>query len=759
MAVREAPAAAAAHTHEMPARGHTQPPSQRRLSRPRSDAITSLLLAVLLCLPLMPFGRIFSGETWRLQAVLTIAVLIGVGVLMRALRTGGIGALIAQVAVGLGAATLLTAPAQAFLFVIPTFEVFGRWDVLAGDAAQQIRQGVAPMPEDPTLSFLLVSAIALITVLADLIVITFRASVAAILIPLALALAPSAILPHGSDAVAIALIVIVGAALLYRSVRLRGGLRPGGVLGAGVVSVVIALVAAIIVAPLLPRGGNGSLNGFGLGSANRIDATLDLGEDLRRPNNTRMLTFTTDGGAVPYLRLTTMSQFTGSVWEPDEGERVDLDWLAQFPEVRDPAVETTTHQISVEVDGVDSTMLPLPPEPFDLTGIGAGWRADSDNRTVASEGTVINGLSYGASYTTAAPSLEQIRAASAQIGASTGLSAEDAPLLHQYATEVTAEAATDYDKLVALQSWFRSSEFSYSLDAPVEDGYDGSSAVAIEAFLTQRSGYCVHFAAAFTLMARDLGMQARIALGFLPGEATGTSVDDRVQYAVSSDQLHTWPEVYFAGIGWVAFEPTASLGVATRFLSAAPTGSDPVEPSAPAPTSTATAQPERPDITEPTDTSTAGSGPSVDLGRYLAVLGWIALAVAVVLAPLVARTVLRARRMTAARGGDAAAAWAELRADAADHGLRPDDSNTPREFVDRIVTVTGAPREELDLLRAAIERVSYGREDAGGADGEALAGAVADVHRIWQETADPHVRRRARFLPVSLLPRRDAPTP
>lgn len=753
MVVREAPAPTT-RAPEMPPGSRSSPGARRR----RSDAITTLLLGVLLCLPLLPFGRIFSGETWRLQAVLTIAVLLGVGFLMRVLRTGGIGALIAQVLVGLGSATLLAAPTEALLLVIPTPEVFGRWDLLAGGAVQQIREGVAPMPEDSTLSFLLVSAIALVTVLADLIVTTFRATIAAILIPLALALAPSAVLPHGSDGVALALIIAVGAALLYRRVRLRGGLRPGGVVGAGVASVVIALVAALVVAPLLPRGGTGSLNGFGLGSANRIDATLDLGEDLRRPNNTRMLTFTTDGGPVPYLRLTTMSAFTGSVWEPDEAERVDLEWLAQFPEPRDPAITTTTHELAAAVDGVDSTMLPLPAEPFDLTGVDSSWRADPDNRTVASEGQVINGLAYTASYTTAAPSLEQIRAASAQVGASTGLSAEEAPLLHQYAAQVTAEAATDYDKLVALQTWFRSSEFSYSLDTPVEDGYDGSSAAAIEAFLTQRSGYCVHFAAAFTLMARDLGMQARIALGFLPGEATGTSVNERVQYEVTSDQLHTWPEVYFAGIGWVPFEPTASLGVATRFLSAAPTATTPTEPTAAAPTPTATAQPERPDIENPTDTGTTGGGLSFDLGALLTALGWIILAAAIALAPFATRTILRSRRMAATRRGDAAAAWAELQADATDHGVRVDDSDTPREFVDRIVKATGAPRDELDLLRAAIEQASYARAGDAHRDGEALAAAVADVHRIWRQTSSPRIRRRARFLPASLLPRRTVPS-
>ena len=47
--------------------------------------------------------------------------------------------------------------------------------------------------------------------------------------------------------------------------------------------------------------------------------------------------------------------------------------------------------------------------------------------------------------------------------------------------------------------------FNYSLDAPVEDGFDGSGAEAVAQFLEVREGYCVHFASAFALMARTLG--------------------------------------------------------------------------------------------------------------------------------------------------------------------------------------------------------------------------------------------------------------
>src|SRR5258708_35547969 len=54
------------------------------------------------------------------------------------------------------------------------------------------------------------------------------------------------------------------------------------------------------------------------------------------------------------------------------------------------------------------------------------------------------------------------------------------------------------------------------------------------------------------MLLRMDGVPARVAAGFLPGtldHATGL-------YRVSASDAHAWVEVYFAGIGWVPFDPT-----------------------------------------------------------------------------------------------------------------------------------------------------------------------------------------------------------
>jgi protein-glutamine gamma-glutamyltransferase len=89
----------------------------------------------------------------------------------------------------------------------------------------------------------------------------------------------------------------------------------------------------------------------------------------------------------------------------------------------------------------------------------------------------------------------------------------------------------------------------------------------LEAFLfTDGVGYCQQFSGAMALMLRMDGIPARVAAGFLPG-----SYDDTThRFVVRAVDAHSWVEVYFAGIGWVPFNPTPSRTTApnVRFPSA-----------------------------------------------------------------------------------------------------------------------------------------------------------------------------------------------
>jgi transglutaminase-like putative cysteine protease len=98
----------------------------------------------------------------------------------------------------------------------------------------------------------------------------------------------------------------------------------------------------------------------------------------------------------------------------------------------------------------------------------------------------------------------------------------------------------------AIQQYLRNPDvFTYSATAPTPESGD-----MVLDFLTQREGYCVHFASAMVLMARTLDIPARLAIGYLPGVPEGDS------YVVYGRDAHAWPELYFTGWGWVRFEPT-----------------------------------------------------------------------------------------------------------------------------------------------------------------------------------------------------------
>jgi len=73
-----------------------------------------------------------------------------------------------------------------------------------------------------------------------------------------------------------------------------------------------------------------------------------------------------------------------------------------------------------------------------------------------------------------------------------------------------------------------------------------------------RAGYCQQFSGAMALMLRMDGIPARVATGFAAGAYDATTH----RYVVRDYDAHAWVEVYFAGIGWVAFDPTPALAPA-----------------------------------------------------------------------------------------------------------------------------------------------------------------------------------------------------
>ena len=94
--------------------------------------------------------------------------------------------------------------------------------------------------------------------------------------------------------------------------------------------------------------------------------------------------------------------------------------------------------------------------------------------------------------------------------------------------------------------------FTYSLDT--DNGTDQLSGFLYET----HSGHCALFATAMTLTLREMGIPARYVTGYV-AEGPGEPLRDGFKYILTEKQLHAWTEIYFDGIGWVAFDPTAGV--------------------------------------------------------------------------------------------------------------------------------------------------------------------------------------------------------
>ena len=112
------------------------------------------------------------------------------------------------------------------------------------------------------------------------------------------------------------------------------------------------------------------------------------------------------------------------------------------------------------------------------------------------------------------------------------------------ARRLVAGAPTTYDAVRRVETHLRE-EYEYDEQPPDRE-------YPLAAFLLEdRVGYCQQFSGAMALMLRMNGIPARVATGFAPGQSTSDG-----EFTVRDLDAHSWVEVYFAGIGWVPFDPT-----------------------------------------------------------------------------------------------------------------------------------------------------------------------------------------------------------
>jgi transglutaminase-like putative cysteine protease len=119
------------------------------------------------------------------------------------------------------------------------------------------------------------------------------------------------------------------------------------------------------------------------------------------------------------------------------------------------------------------------------------------------------------------------------------------------AAEITAGAATPYDRVRAIEAWM-GSHTEYSQQAPLAP----TDADVVDDFLFEsKRGWCEQIASSLTVLLRLSGVPARLATGFVPGDWDPITR----AFEVRESDAHAWTEVWFAGLGWVPFDPTADV--------------------------------------------------------------------------------------------------------------------------------------------------------------------------------------------------------
>ena len=241
--------------------------------------------------------------------------------------------------------------------------------------------------------------------------------------------------------------------------------------------------------------------------------------------------------------------YTGAGWALSEErqETVSADTAIQLPPL------TASGTVSQTVYWVQDSRLARYslglPQQFDQE-VEAIWRGQTD--LVRVQGT---GSSYTVQSQPPQATAEMLRATAvtdvppAILARYTALPDGIPQRVLDLAQEVAGNQGNPYDQAQALEQFLRQYPYSLDVESPPRN------ADPVDHFLfEQQTGYCDFYASSMVVMARAMGLPARLGIGYLAQPTDPDGV--QVVYQINS---HSWAEVYFADFGWVEFEPTAAF--------------------------------------------------------------------------------------------------------------------------------------------------------------------------------------------------------
>ncbi|MCW2795809.1 DUF3488 and transglutaminase-like domain-containing protein [Nocardioides sp.] len=560
------------------------------------------------------------------------------------------------------------------------------------------------------------------------------------------------------------------------------GVRTGAVRASAGAIGGVATALAVFVPLLIPTMSVHLFDiGKGPGGDNDIhlaNPMTDLKRDLVQEKDIPLIEMSTNDPHPSYLRVAVLNRFNDSEWSSGDRD-VPTNNLAdgEMPALVGVAstINRSSYNYNLLINGsFDSTWLPTQAPITSILAEG-DWRYDTATMDFIASADNLStaGLSYSMTGVQLDLSADDLARAPSSAGLLspefTDLPAGISPFVRNLAIEVTRNAPTRFEKAVALQQWFREDGgFTYDTSVSAGNGTD-----ALVAFLSDaaggRTGYCEQFASAMAVMARMLGIPARVAVGFLEPQSLG-----RDHWEYSSHDLHAWPELYFQGSGWVRFEPTPAgrasgvpdytdHPVSVVNPTGGPSGQVSDDPSK-GPNPIRDSKTPAPNAADKTNGS--GSSSSFPWRLTLGGVGGSALVLGGLLLPRMMRRRRRERRLN----GGPEDAWAELRASALDLRVPWPEARSPRDTRDRLVESFGRPVDDytperpphgaqlapdavvaLDRIVRALEMLRYSREQSAGAG--SLRAEVMTCVAALEGGASRGARRAAIWWPRSAVTR------
>jgi transglutaminase-like putative cysteine protease len=726
----------------------------------------------------VPLKALLVDNVWLLQAWLTMFVVIAPAALLR--RRRGPSAL------DIWPGIILLVPWLTVLFVrqhawwafIPTGATITDVSHLMDSLHRTTSDEVAPINSTPAVRFVLCALLGLLAALIDLIAVVGRRSALAG-VPLLIVYTVSGAVPRSPVAwfwFAVAAAGFLVLLALDADDEIRewgrrisrvggGGARSGRGFPAhriGVVAVLIAVVLPFLV-PGNPRNwladafhnGNGDgVGGLGTGTGTGgINPFAALKGQLQRNKPARLMDVHIDATQPVqpfYVRSNVLDKFTGDGWTvSSHGPTEPLSITSFDTDPPSGGGRIATFDATITITGLTDTA-PVFNIPRGLQGLAAGTTWSSQDQVLL--GTrVRKDEIFSEVVAQPDPTVRDLDAAP-RVDPRLMSRWLALPQLPTYVTNLVARitrgAQTPYAKARAISDWFAdpANGFVYSLKTTT-----GDSGNDLVDFLQNRTGFCQQYAAAMGVMLRAAGVPSRLVLGYMH------PAPDRLgNFSITTFDAHAWVEAYFAGIGWIPFDPTPTAGLDGGRKTDLPWAQHvyPSTGSSDVPNTRTNSAPPARRSSEQAGASRAPTAAGPGQSGSNKPLEWTGLSLLALmlvgLTPAAARAGRRRRRYLAARRGDADALWAELSDTAVDLGYVWSPARSPRQVSAWLARDAGDRAPVLAALAAAVEQRRYSPHPAAPHDAHALTRGLREVVDRLRSRRAGRTRLRAMLWPASL---------